>query len=123
MPYRPKHPCSYSGCPNLTNDRFCEEHKKQADREYNKYQRDEFSRNFYNTPRWREIRKIKLTNSPFCEECKKNGTIVKATMVDHILAIKQGGSAYDLNNLQSLCWSCHSRKSVLEGSRFGVKNT
>lgn len=123
MPYRPKHPCSYPGCPNLTNDRYCEEHKKQTDKEYNKYQRDEFSRNFYNTPRWREIRKLKLTTTPFCEECRKNGTIIKATMVDHITPIKQGGNAFDLDNLQSLCWSCHSRKSVLEGSRFGSKKS
>ena len=33
--------------------------------------------------------------------------------------VKQGGSKLDLKNLQSLCWSCHSRKSVEEGSRFG----
>lgn len=121
MPHKPKHPCSYPGCPNLTNERFCESHKKKTDSDYNKYERDSFSKTFYNTPRWRETKKRKLTISPFCEECRKNGTIVKATMVDHITPIKQGGDAFALDNLQSLCWSCHSRKSVEEGSRFGRK--
>ena len=123
MPHKPKHPCGYPGCPNLTNDRFCDVHKKKVDSTYNKYERDNFSRTFYNSPRWRELRKRKLSISPLCEECKKNGTFVKATMVDHITPIKQGGEAFDINNLQSLCWSCHSRKSVQEGSRFGRKNS
>lgn len=28
MPYKPKHPCSYPGCPKLTSERYCDEHKK-----------------------------------------------------------------------------------------------
>lgn len=123
MPHLPKKPCRYPGCPNLTNETYCEIHKKQANKEYNQYQRDKFSKTFYNTPKWREIRKLKLTQSPFCEECRKNGTIVKATIVDHIKPIKQGGEPYALDNLQSLCWSCHSRKSIIEGSRFGNVQT
>ena len=42
-------------------------------------------------------------------------------MVDHIQPIKQGGQALDMDNLQSLCWSCHSAKSIKEGSRFGKR--
>ena len=26
MPYKPKRPCSYPGCPRLTSGRYCEEH-------------------------------------------------------------------------------------------------
>ena len=121
MPHLPKKPCRYPNCPNLTHNLYCEVHKKKIDSDYNKYQRDSFSKTFYNTPRWRAVRKQKLTLSPFCEECYKNGTIIKATMVDHILPIKQGGAPLDMDNLQSLCWSCHSRKSIEEGSRFGNK--
>ena len=28
MPRKPKRPCSYPGCPKLTDGRFCEEHQK-----------------------------------------------------------------------------------------------
>ena len=96
-----------------------EKHKKESNRIYNQYQRDELSRTFYRTPRWVETRKRKLQISPFCEECRKNGTITTGKLVDHIIPIKQGGAPYDLDNLQTLCWSCHSRKSIQEGSRFG----
>lgn len=121
MPFKPKHPCRYPGCPELTNESYCEKHKKLVNQQYNKYQRDDFSKNFYNTPRWREKRKRYLQQHPFCVECLKGGTYVKATMVDHIIPIKQGGSMFDDDNLQGLCWSCHSRKSIQEGSRFGKR--
>lgn len=123
MPYLPKKPCRYPGCAELTNGLYCEKHKKELDKNYNKYQRDVFSKTFYNTPKWRETRKRKLQLFPFCEDCKKNGTYIKATMVDHIKPIKQGGDPFDMDNLQALCWSCHSRKSIKEGSRFGNVQT
>lgn len=119
MPHLPKKPCRYPGCAELTNELYCEKHKKEMNKQYNQHERDLFSKTFYSSPKWREVRKRKLQQQPFCEECKRNGTIIKATIVDHIVPIKQGGQPYDMNNLQSLCWSCHSRKSVKEGSRFG----
>ena len=121
MPYRPKKPCRHPGCPELINETFCEKHKREDNKIYNQYKRDELSRTFYRTQRWIETRKKKLHISPFCEECQRNGTMVVGKIVDHIVPIKQGGEPYDLDNLQTLCWSCHSRKSIEEGSRFGVQ--
>ena len=40
MPTKPKRPCSYPGCPRLTNGRYCEEHAKLEARRYEKYDRD-----------------------------------------------------------------------------------
>lgn len=121
MPTKPKKPCSYPDCPKLTNDRYCELHQKKRTEEYNKYERDNFTKIFYNSKKWRIIRKRQLEAHPFCEECLKNGKRTKAIVVDHIIPIKKGGDMYDYTNLQSLCASCHSKKSVLEGSRFGKK--
>ena len=39
MPRKPKRPCSFPGCPKLTDGRFCEEHEKQENRRYEKYDR------------------------------------------------------------------------------------
>ena len=39
MPRKPKRPCSWPGCPNLTEGRFCEEHQKEENRRYEKYGR------------------------------------------------------------------------------------
>lgn len=40
MPRKPKRPCSYPGCPNLTYGRFCPKHEKKEAKRYEKYDRD-----------------------------------------------------------------------------------
>lgn len=119
MPRKPKRPCSYPGCPKLVDGQYCVEHKRLTDKQYNQYGRDNFTKSFYKTPEWLYAKRQQLNAHPFCEECLKAGKRTKATMVDHIVPIKQGGDRFATSNLQSLCWSCHSRKSVAEGSRFG----
>lgn len=121
MPRKPKRPCSYPGCPRLVEGRYCEEHQRLVDKQYNQYARDNFSKSFYKSPEWIRARKLQLQSHPLCAECLKNGKYTKATMVDHIVPIKQGGSKFDSENLQSLCWACHSRKSAEEGSRWNSK--
>ncbi len=118
MPRKPLKPCRYPNCPKLTDSQYCDEHKRIIDSNYNKYERDNVSQKFYQSAEWRAVRKQKLNLNPLCEECERKGKLVKATMVDHIKPIKQGGGALDLNNLQSLCWHCHSSKSAKEGSRW-----
>ena len=49
MPRKPKRPCSFPGCPKLTEGRFCEEHEKQENRRYEKYDRDPAVRRRYHT--------------------------------------------------------------------------
>ena len=39
MPKKPKRPCSYPGCPNLTDSRFCLEHEKKENKRYEQYER------------------------------------------------------------------------------------
>ncbi|MBF0439373.1 MAG: HNH endonuclease [Magnetococcales bacterium] len=35
-----------------------------------------------------------------------------ATVVDHIVPIKDGGQKFDPNNFRSLCVSCHNRRTM-----------
>ena len=124
MPYKPKKPCAYPGCPELTitsHDKYCSKHQKLYVQEYDKYYRDKNAHEFYVSKQWKNKRLNYLIEHPFCEQCQKEGRLVKAQMVDHIVPIKQGGSLLDDNNLQALCNSCHSRKSVNEGSSFGKR--
>jgi 5-methylcytosine-specific restriction protein A len=39
MPRKPKRPCRYPGCPNLTDGVYCEEHAKIMEQHYEKFQR------------------------------------------------------------------------------------
>ena len=64
----------------------------------------------YNTARWARLRALKLRLNPICEHCGQS----LATQVDHRQGVAKGGGVWDLDNLQSLCASCHSRKTNLE---------
>ena len=71
---------------------------------------------FYNSKRWRALRKFFIQKHPLCENCKRNGKTTGAQCVDHIKPISLGGSMVDTKNLQSLCNSCHNIKSAREGA-------
>ena len=75
MPRRPKKPCSYPGCPKLTNGRYCEEHQRQENKRYERYERNPATKKRYGEAR-RRIRKKYAQAHPFCEQCFKNGVIV-----------------------------------------------
>lgn len=93
------------------------------------------SRGWYNLKIWRGtydaktgklktpgLRHIQLEKEPLCEECRKNGWTVEAKDVDHIRPFaddrltepKQRELFLDSANLQSLCTSCHSKKTKRE---------
>jgi len=55
-----------------------------------------------------------VNSNPLCVECESEGRTVVVDVVDHIVPIKQGGSKFGLDNLQSLCHSCHNRKTYEE---------
>ncbi len=69
---------------------------------------------FYQSTQWRKLRAVQLDRQPTCQECEKRGVSILAKVVDHILPINQGGEPLSLDNLQSLCHTCHNRKSGRE---------
>lgn len=117
MPYKPKHPCSHADCPRLTNGRFCEEHQKKNDSDYNRFQRDPTTSKRYGRA-WKRIRDKYIKTHPLCEECKRNGRLKPAEEVHHIIPISKGGD-HSIENLMSLCTSCHSTITAKENERWG----
>ena len=112
MPYKPKKPCSYPGCPALVESGSrCEKHKRdrQYDRDYDRTRGTAHQRGY--GVNWQRLRKMVLGAEPLCRHCKKEGVINPAQEVDHI-----DGNAYNLewSNLQPLCKSCHSKKTIKE---------
>lgn len=68
-----------------------------------------------NSPKWRSIRRHKLSTQPLCERCAERGEVREATEVHHITPIETARSAdtmrllaYDPHNLRSLCRDCHT---------------
>ena len=115
MPRKPKRPCSYPGCPELTGGSYCNKHQSKMDKQYNKYQRDPDSNKRYGRA-WKRIRDRYVKAHPLCEECEKQGRLTPVEEVHHIKPLSKGGGN-EASNLMSLCGSCH-RKITAE-SREG----
>lgn len=116
MPRKPKRPCSYPGCPELTDGRYCEKHQKQENARYEKYDRDPAVRRRYGRA-WKRIRDSYVKTHPFCEQCYKNGIIVPVDEVHHKIPLSEGGT-HDRNNLIALCKRCHSKIHAQRGDRW-----
>lgn len=100
------------GCPKLTRERYCEDHKELSNN-YDQY-RDNAARRGYGN-QWRKSRVAYLTQHPICVRC---GDI--ATVVDHIVPHKGNMDLFwKVGNWQPLCKTCHDRKTVKEDGGFG----
>ena len=70
---------------------------------------------FYNSKKWRSLRNYFIQMNPLCKSCEDMGYITPGQEVDHIKPIRLGGAECLVSNLQTLCKSCHARKSGREG--------
>lgn len=127
MNERPFKPCACPGCPELVRGGgYCPRHKSKGDsvkRSINIERRGSAAyHRLYDSVRWRRMRAAQLIASPFCAACAAVGLRVRATDVDHIRPHKGNRTLfYDCSNLQSLCHSCHSRKTLEERGRSQVQ--
>lgn len=112
MAQKPLRPCRHPGCPELTRDGWCPKHKPLAPQ---KRKSAEWHW-MYLTKAWtEELRPAQLLREPFCRECAKHGLRILATRVDHVKAHLGDWERFtDRENLQSLCESCHNRKTAKE---------
>ena len=117
MPRKPKTPCKFPGCPNLTDGSYCTEHKQTENRRYNKYQRNQFNAKKYGK-RWKQISKQYREANPLCEICSAAGRLTPAESVHHIRKVADGGT-HNWDNLQALCNVCHARVHAEQGDRWG----
>lgn len=116
MPQSLPRPCAHPGCPGLTRERYCPQHKRQTNQIYDR-ERGTASQRGYGT-RWRRLRQAFLSAHPLCEECQREGRVTPATDVDHRLPKRRGGGD-DESNLQALCHAHHSAKTAREDGRWG----
>ncbi len=115
MPRKPKRPCAFPGCPNLTDKQYCEQHEKVQNKLYNKYERRADVNIRYGRA-WRRVRQRYVSAHPLCERCLVEGKITPVDEVHHIIPVSQGGTN-DESNLMSLCKSCHNKIHLEIGDR------
>ena len=107
MPQKALSPCRHRGCPEVVRGGgYCPEHKPKRT-----------TNRPYSTARWQRTRAEFLQINPFCCECGR-----LATDVDHIVPHKGNAQLmYSWENLQSLCHSCHAKKTAKHDGAFGKR--
>jgi 5-methylcytosine-specific restriction enzyme A len=109
VPYKPMTPCSQPGCPNAAvRGGRCEQHKRPTVRVPDGRSSAALGYGY----EWQQIRAQYLRMYPVCAHC---GTDVRVE-VHHIVSKKLGGTNA-LDNLVTLCKSCHSRVTKAENSK------
>ena len=118
----PPRPCSVGNCRRLaTNRGRCSHHERPSAR----------ARGF--NARWDALAKQWLERRPWCGQqhdgrfdgtysrCARTRRRTPATCVNHRLSPRQGGSWFDVRNLESVCASCnqkHVRDTGLTDVRY-----
>ena len=119
MAPKPLRPCRHPGCCVLVPGGYCREHQP---REAERSEQSASWRWMYRTGTWKDLRAAQLLREPFCRICAVEGRRTRATDVDHIRDHKGDWSLFaDPENLESLCHSCHSRKTLREQQEFRSK--
>ncbi|MBM0868858.1 HNH endonuclease [Staphylococcus auricularis] len=86
---------------------------------------------FYKSKQWRDVREQVLKRDNYeCQACKRQGKVTtidkskhKSLDVDHILELESHPElAYDMDNLETLCVSCHNKKHNRYQSKWKMKN-
>ena len=113
MPMKAKRPCAYPGCPNLSDERFCLEHRSKVNSDYERYGRNKATKKRYGRA-WKRIRDRYASLFPFCEICFDKGIIVPTQEIHHKKPLSEGGT-HDMDNLIALCKSCHSQIHAKRG--------
>lgn len=105
MPKKSKKPCRHLGCPNLTDGKYCEEHKPLHP------DRPSATKRGYGS-KWQRVSKAYLRKHPLCVKCLAEGRFVSATVVDHIIPHRGNPTLmWSESNWQALCKHCHDRKT------------
>lgn len=67
--------------------------------------------------KWQRARLAYLAKHPLCRMCEAQGKVTAANVVDHIVDHRGDMKLFwdSQNNWQSLCVSCHSKKTADEG--------
>lgn len=111
MPRKAKKPCKHPGCPSLTEEQYCAEHKPLHP------DRPSAAKRGYGS-KWQRVSKAYLRKNPLCVKCMVDGRFITATVVDHIIP-HRGDSVlmWSESNWQALCKHCHDCKTGNEDSR------
>jgi 5-methylcytosine-specific restriction protein A len=111
VPQRIKSPCAKSGCRNLVDAGYCEDHAQKNGR--NAYYRDRGSASArgYDVA-WKRFRSWFLSepDHAICEDCRR----AASTDVHHVKKVRDYPELRLVeSNCRGLCHECHSKRTAL----------
>jgi 5-methylcytosine-specific restriction protein A len=109
----PLHQCAEAGCRQLIRGASrCPAHAKEASK------RTSGSTDpFYQSRAWKDLRNAFIAEHPLCAACEATGRTTPGFIVDHIIERADDPSLeLEWSNLQTMCLSCHSRKTRIEAA-------
>lgn len=136
-PSKPKSICAHANCHKKVNGTYCDAHQKE--RKSYGYSSDLDP--WYQLKLWRGnpnkplgkrggLRERQLLSQPYCEKCKKEKGIYNDVtssgkgVADHIQRFREPDDIdeqwrlfTDIDNLETLCRSCHASKSASESNK------
>lgn len=127
MPLKPLRPCRKSGCTNLTQEGYCQEHSYLAEQEkrernqyYDRKKRDKKAEAFYKSGEWDRARQQALIRDHgLCQDCLAEKQITFVGLVDHIIPLKVAWHLRTtLSNLRSLCDRHHAAKTAEDRRKY-----
>ena len=139
---KPMHLCNHPGCTTLIpyDQRYCSKHEyhkpiDQADNQerhkinqmiyYKRInsQHEGKYQHFYRSSAWKKLSHRWLMMHPLCATWEARGIYRKGDLVDHIVELRDDWSKrLDPNNLQTLCYACHNRKTWREKQKRAGKH-
>ncbi len=111
MPTAPKRKCGQGDCYEAATYRGrCATHASQHEATHRQAEID--TKALFNSPRWKQARKIHLQNEPLCRPHRAQGQLHPGTVVDHIKPHRGDLDLFwDTTNWQTVCLSYHGIKS------------
>lgn len=113
--------CQFPSCNCLAEPKhnYCKKHLEQSEQKHQQWLQEHkpfqnairTNSQFYNSQRWRKLRKAKLEINPVCEICGNQSEL----QVHHIKPPKGGELLFfNLENLQTVCANCHRKLTAKE---------
>lgn len=124
MPTQAPKPCCHPGCRALVRDGTtrCEQHKRASTGSFADRERGSRKDRGYGHDWDKKRERILKRDNGLCQECLRNGLLTPvghkpySAYCDHIINKAEGGTDDD-DNLQTLCRSCHTKKTDQEKNR------